>query len=419
MTTSDDARIDSTAGSTADSLSTRFDWPAQGDLLHSPLSPSGIAHDINNLLLVIQNTMESVWADPRSLAERKAAGVIHLAIAKARSLAHGIMGNESRRPPQKPVASAPDRLVNAFRPLLQGIVSGKARLHFKLAKNAPPIKVDHDGFGEILLNLVKNASEALNGQKGEITVEVAALEMTEGQRQTFGLFGCTPAPGPGTVISVRDNGPGMDPDLLDRSAKPRFTTKVDGHGIGLSNVIALVKASDGGICIRTSPRKGFSFNFWIPATQDPVVEEPEVLVQIPDVVRPATQGRRLRVLMLDDDPAILQSSAILLTSLNVEPILANTQNDAYQLFLKNHATIDLVFLDANVDQMSSLPLLERFRKISPATPCVIVSGYAEARIKCIFKAELYDAFLGKPYTRADMQGILERFAKNTAEPEEA
>ena len=65
--------------------------------------------------------------------------------------------------------------------------------------------------------------------------------------------------------------------------------------------------------------------------------------------------------------------------------------------------------------MSTLPLLERFRKISPAIPCVIVSGYAEAKIKCIFKSGLYNGFLGKPYTRSDMQNIIERFACNAAE----
>ena len=118
-------------------------------------------------------------------------------------------------PLQKPVASAPDRLVNAFRPLLQGIVAGNVRLHFKLARNAPPIKVDRDGFSEILLNLVKNASEALSGRKGDITVETAALELTEDQRQTFAFRGCTPAPGPGALFTVRDNGPGMDLALLD------------------------------------------------------------------------------------------------------------------------------------------------------------------------------------------------------------
>ena len=390
--------------------------PESRDLLCSPLSPSGIAHDINNLLLVLQNTVEAVWAKPRSPAEREAVDTIRLAVSKARALACGIMEIDCRCPLQKPVASTPDRLVNMCRPLLQGIVADNVRLHFKLAGDAPPVKVDRDGFGEILLNLVNNASEAFSGQKGDIAVETAAMDLTEDQRQTFAFRGCSPAPGKGTVFTVGDNGPGMDLALLDENADAKFTSKTEGHGIGLANVVALVKANNGGICIRTSPHKGFSFNIWIPATTEHVVDEPA-----PGDVAPAAAhrrtpaGRRLRVLMLDDDPAILQSSSLLLASLHAEPILADSQNAAYQLFLDNQNALDLVFLDANVGRMSTLPLLERFRKLSPEVPCVIVSGYAEAKIKCIFKSGLYDGFLGKPYTRSDMQNIIARFAGTAAE----
>ena len=207
----------------------------------------------------------------------------------------------------------------------------------------------------------------------------------------------------------------MDLALLDESAETKFTSKTEGHGIGLANVVALVKANNGGICIRTSPHRGFSFNIWIPATSENIADEPAAPAHAAHAHRHTPAGRRMRVLMLDDDPAILQSSSLLLASLHAEPLLANSQNVAYQLFLDNHDALDLVFLDANVDRMSTLPLLERFRKISPAIPCVIVSGYAEAKIKCIFKSGLYNGFLGKPYTRSDMQNIIERFACNAAE----
>ena len=207
----------------------------------------------------------------------------------------------------------------------------------------------------------------------------------------------------------------MDLALLDDATEAKLTSKSEGHGIGLANVVALVKANGGGIAIRTSPHRGFSFNIWIPATTEKVVDDPAVPVPGPGAARkrPRT-GRPPRVLMLDDDPAILQSSALLLASLHAEPILADSQNAAYQLFLENPGSIDLVFLDANVGRMSTLPLLERFRKLDPDTPCIIVSGYAESKIKCIFKPELYNGFLGKPYTREDMESLIERFTGCTA-----
>ena len=87
MPTSHDERQDRLASSTADPTPTPSARLEPRDPLCSPLSPSGIAHDINNLLLVLQNTVESVWGIPRSPAERKAVDTIHLAVSRARALA--------------------------------------------------------------------------------------------------------------------------------------------------------------------------------------------------------------------------------------------------------------------------------------------------------------------------------------------
>lgn len=404
-------RTASTAPPVSEPPSRPIAHPELSASLAPPLSAPGLAHDINNLLLVLQNTVESVWPATDSPAEREAVETIRLAVAKARVLACDIMEADSHCRLLKPIPTEPNALVNAFRPLLRAIVAKNVRLDIRLASDVPAIKVDRDGFCEILLNLVKNASEAFSGRKGEIAIETAELDLNHDQLSAFSFRGCVPLPGSGALFTVRDNGPGIDLALLDEVAERRLTTKTHGHGIGLANVVALVKAAGGGICIRTSPNKGFCFNIWIPATSDKAVEEaaPREPARRTFPAR-SSKTRPLRVLLLDDDPAILQSSSLLLASMHAEPILADTQNTAFQLFMENQRNIDLVFLDANVDRMSTLPLLERFRQLDPEIPCIIVSGYTESRIRCIFKQDLYNGFLGKPYTRSDMENILSRFA---------
>lgn len=380
------------------------------------ISPDGLAHDINNLLLVIQNTMELAWPAPKSKTDREALDTMGLAISKARGLALDIMEASTSCRIANRTPTSPAELITAFKPLLRGIAAKNVTLNFRLQKEAPNVKIDRDQFCEILINLVKNASEAFAGRPGEVTISTFAENFAQESSPDYSSCGCHPKSGRGTVFSVGDNGPGVPSDLLDIVLDKTFTTKRSGHGLGLANVVELVKLNHGGISIKTSPGNGFVFNLWVPETQEkaqPFTPTPDDDTGEGSVHRLNTVsgGKRPCVLMLDDDPAILQSSALLLSSMQTDAIMVDNTYEALKMFNERRGEIDVIFLDANVDSSSTMPLLESFRRLDPDVPCVIISGYAESKIRGLFNPDLYNGYLGKPFTRSDIRNMLARFSK--------
>lgn len=403
----------STDSSAADS---GFDSPVdavKADV--NAITADGLAHDINNLLLVMQNTLEMTWPSPKSKTNREAIETLRLAISKAKGLAIDIMEASTTCRIANRISSSPADLVTSFMPLLRGIAAKNINLNFRLCEDIPNVKIDRDQFCEIIINLVKNASEAFVGKPGEVTVSTACEAISPESSQDYSFCGCRPKIGNGTVFTVEDNGPGVAPEFLQRLMEKSATTKNSGHGLGLANVVELVKSNHGGICIKTSPGNGFKFNMWFPETHEavfPVATDRDETSGECWQNRPEGDSVRKRpcVLMLDDDPAILQSSALLLSSMQTDVILVDNTDEAFQAFNEKREEIDIVFLDANVGRNSTLPLLESFRKLAPEIPCVIVSGYTESKIRGIFNPELYNGFLGKPYTRSDIRNMIARFS---------
>lgn len=369
----------------------------------------GFAHDINNWLLVIQNTLEAAWPTPTLLRERQAIDTIQHAIIKARTLACDIMssGIQPHHHTQTPLYPQPYLL--SLIPLLKGVLTPNTHLYFDIKQNLPPIQIDTASMGDALLNLVKNASEAYEEKEGDIFLHAEPYTLSSQALPDFQFRNCTPKPGHGVRLRIQDRGPGFD--LQSLMASTSTSTKKGGHGIGLNNVVSTIQAHQGGLCVQSTPGRGSCFSIWLPETTEAVTELPPKPIAASTSLIQQTftpSSRKLRVLMLDDDPAILQSTALLLTSIHAEPILADTQSGAYNLFIENQATLGLILLDADVERMSTRPLLERFRQINDTIPYVIVSGYAESKIKEIFGDNLYNGFLGKPYTRADLQSLIAR-----------
>ncbi|MBQ6102240.1 MAG: response regulator, partial [Kiritimatiellae bacterium] len=116
------------------------------------------------------------------------------------------------------------------------------------------------------------------------------------------------------------------------------------------------------------------------------------------------------ILLVDDDPGILQAAAILFRVMGFTPLTATSLEDAVTAFNANAARIRAAVLDANVGDGTSAPLLDAIKGSVPTLPCIIASGYSEQKTATVFAGHRYDAFLGKPYTRSELAGILARFS---------
>ena len=415
--------------------------------------PAALAHDLNNLLLAIVNASEAAEAglsgpltEQNAALARSGLQTVVLAAQQAAGLARAIMdaprqaatgdaaagekegdaaGKEQEAPP--PGASAKPVDLHAFlamhRNLFAALVGKRALFEIEPVSDPPPPHglADTSALLRLVGNFVKNAAEALAEHGGtRIRVRVVARQWGGSVPGDLGpapegFVGTTPPPTAGrdgVAIEVVDDGPGVPPDVAPTVFSRARTTKATGHGIGLSEAPAMAYAMGGCVSYRPAEPHGSVFAVWMPAAKEAPAEKPAELPKPaapkPGAPRAAEPGAA--ILLVDDDPGILQAAAILFRVMGFTPLTATSLEDAVTAFNANAARIRAAVLDANVGDGTSAPLLDAIKGSVPTLPCIIASGYSEQKTATVFAGHRYDAFLGKPYTRSELAGILARFS---------
>ena len=369
---------------------------------------AGIAHDVNSMLTVIRNTLEVTWQNPLQ-SEIEAIKTILQAAEKGTQLTHELMTYAGQNQ-LKFQRTDPNQLVLAMEKLLQGVMSSNVILELNLGRDLPKVDADPHQFWKVLLNLLKNASEAMNGLRGAVRISTYTFNLTEENRHDF--F-CTHSltNEPGVVIEISDTGIGIPKEILKRIFEPFFSTKSSGRGLGLATAFGIVDAHNGAIALASEVGKGTTFRIWLPLSKAGVTE---IVVESRKTKPAGTPAKmpaagRPCVMVIEDDRAVLQTTRILLASLGVDSLEATSKRDAVGVFRKNMERINLVLLDATIENMDNVKLFSLLREYKPDVPIVVVSGYSEKRIKELFDTHAYEGFLGKPYTRDQLVHALAPF----------
>jgi signal transduction histidine kinase len=367
---------------------------------------AGIAHDVNSMLTVIRNTLEVTWKDPVK-EELEGIRTILQAAEKGSQLTRELMTYAGQNQ-VKFKRSDPNEIVLAMEKLLQGVMASNVILDLDLGENLPKVDADPHQFWKVLLNLLKNASEAMNGLRGAVRMRTYELTLTEQSKREF--F-CTHslACEPGVVFEISDTGVGIPKEILKRVFEPFFSTKSSGRGLGLATAFGIVDTHNGAISIASEVGKGATFRIWLPVSKMVPTEEDQDKVSESVISAKKTTSERPCVLIIEDDRAVLQTTRILLQSLGIDSLEAVSKRDAMGVFGKNSDRINLVFLDATIDNLDNVKLLGLLRQHNPEIPVVIVSGYSEKRISQMFAAQPFEGFLGKPYTRDQLIAAIRPF----------
>jgi len=367
---------------------------------------AGIAHDVNSMLTVIRNTLEVTWKDPVK-EELEGIRTILQAAEKGSQLTRELMTYAGQNQ-VKFKRSDPNEIVLAMEKLLQGVMASNVILDLELGENLPKVDADPHQFWKVLLNLLKNASEAMNGLRGAVRIRTYELRLTEHSKRDF--F-CTHslACEPGVVFEISDTGVGIPKEILKRVFEPFFSTKSSGRGLGLATAFGIVDTHNGAISIASEVGKGATFRIWLPVSKMVPTEEDQDKVSESVVSVKKTTSERPCVLIIEDDRAVLQTTRILLQSLGIDSLEAVSKRDAIGVFGKNSDRINLVFLDATIDNLDNVKLLGLLRQHNQEIPVVIVSGYSEKRISQMFAAQPFEGFLGKPYTRDQLIAAIRPF----------
>jgi two-component system cell cycle sensor histidine kinase/response regulator CckA len=322
----------------------------------------GIAHDFNNMLTVVFATVDEIAFD-ETLSEdsRELLAVIAKAAEGAAELTKQILAFARRQTLElKPVA--PDDVVRRAHDLLHRVIGATIDLRVEIPERPWMIEADEGQLEQVVMNLAINARDAMpEGGSLIISVDNRKLDARSS------VDGSTLEPGEYVVISVRDTGTGISPELQARIFDPFFTTKAQGKGtgLGLSTVLGIVKQCGGYLWLDSTAGEGSVFSLAFPRREDVTsTNHEERSAQMPG------QGETL--LLVDDEPAVRDSIRRTLERAGYQVSTAEHGAEALAR-IREGLQIDLVLTDVNMPEMGGLALL---RALGGSLPAVLMSGFA-------------------------------------------
>ncbi len=325
----------------------------------------GVAHDFNNLLMVVLGNLQLLRKrlpdDPRlhRLVEGAMRGADRGATLTKRMLAF------ARRQELKPETVDVPTLVDGMGDMLRRTLGPTIQIVTAYRPELPAIRVDPNQLELALLNLALNARDAMP-YGGRLAVGGSCLPagLDAPKELASGRYVC---------LTVSDTGAGMDEATLRRAAEPFFTTKGAGKGtgLGLSMVHGVAAQSGGAMRITSRPGDGTTVELWLPVSEDV-----EATVAGPGVAIPGNVGGQCRVLVVDDDPLVVASTAAMLEDLGHIVIEALSGARALDL-LQLGANVDVVVTDHAMPGMTGAELAWQIRQVWPDLPIILATGYAE------------------------------------------
>ncbi len=368
------------------------EWIRQAQKLESlGLMAGGIAHDFNNLLTPILGDASLALMDlPPDSPIRMRLERIQKTAQRAATLTNQLLDYAGRGSPlNEPVDVS--GLVAELGELLELTVARKAELHLRLAQDLPPIQADAAQISQVVMNLITNAAEAIAAGGGRIDVASGVVTATRAELERM-LLGEGLREGSYVYVEVVDTGCGMTAETRARIFDPFFTTKFTGRGLGLAAVLGIVRAHKAAIEIESSPGLGTRFRVLFPASERTERAAPTGSAPIPS--RAVDRGK---LLVVDDDPDVLEVASETLARAGFEVLRAEDGATALAIFREHAGEIRAVLLDVNMPDASGEDTFDAIQRIRPDVKVVLVSGYSQDRAARHFTRPERAGFLQKPF----------------------
>ena len=354
---------------------------------------SGIAHDFNNLLVGVLGGAEVLLATLKDPAHRAQAEAIRTAGQRAASLTKQMLAYAGRRSLTTTEPVDLGELWQELRALLDAALSKKASVELDFAPNSVVLG-ERSALMQVFMNLLTNASDALEGKPGRISVRTERVQ-EPGERWSQSL-GAPVRRGEWVVVAVRDSGAGMDEATQKRIFEPFYSTKARGHGLGLGSCLGIVKAHGGAILVESAPGLGSTFSVLLAATE----RRPASLPPAATVPQPCS------VLVVDDEPLVRSLVRHLLSrhGFTVEAAANGLEGiDAIE-----RASPDVVLLDMILPDLDGVDVVRRLRVAGVTVPVVLCSGDLGAARERGLDPDLVQGMLQKPFDSRQLLSAIER-----------
>ena len=269
------------------------------------------------------------------------------------------------------------------------------QINHKLSKALPCIKADQGQIEQVLLNLLLNSADAMP-EGGEVLIETSCLKGSQARGKAALSKNMDYV-----LVKVLDHGTGIPPKTIDRIFEPFFTTKEPGRGtgLGLSTAYGIVKNHEGDICVESEVNKGSTFFIYLPALSADATNAEAILES-------KTVAAKGTILLVDDEPAVIEPSAMLLEHLGFTILKAPSASVAIELFQKNWKRINLVILDLVIPKMSGKELYYKFREINPRVKVLLSSGFSLSGQAEDLLRNGCRGFIQKPYDITALSAIM-------------
>jgi two-component system, cell cycle sensor histidine kinase and response regulator CckA len=379
----------------------------------------GIAHDFNNILATILGNVELARHSPKldsnvleSLTEIRKAGT------RARDLVGQIL-SFSRR--QATVLKSLDlaTIVEESVRLLRATLPGHILLNVR-CEAAPPVVGDRTQLQQVLMNLATNSMQAIGGQKGEISISLDAVALSDALlREEPQLQELVSVQGSVVRLMVADTGPGMDEATLQRLFEPFFTTKAvnEGTGLGLAVVHGIVKGHGGIITVTSAVGTGTVFKVYFSATdklpEDAGVALPES--NLPAVATaPVVAGSPVaaHIMYVDDDEALVFLVTRLLERRGFRVSAFTNQRAALDALRGDPNGVSLLVTDYNMPGLSGLDLAREARDIRADLPIAVASGFVDEKLQSMAEAAGVRELIFKANVAEEFCNTVERLARS-------
>jgi two-component system, cell cycle sensor histidine kinase and response regulator CckA len=352
----------------------------------------GVAHDFNNMLGVILGHVDLAQdqinpADPLydDLSEVKKAA------QRSADLTRQLLAFARKQTVSPKIMDLNETVEGLFK-MLRRLIGEDIDLVWLPGKGLWPVKIDPSQVDQILANLTVNARDAIDGV-GRITIETGNTVLDEGYCADHMGF----IPGSYVILSVSDNGCGMNQEIQEHIFEPFYTTKGvgQGTGLGLATIYGIVKQNSGFINVYSEPGRGTTFRIYFPQYSGKVGAIDS------DKVQALQQGVET-ILLVEDESAILRLGKRMLERLGYRVLAAGTPGEALRLAEQNPGVIDLLMTDVVMPEMNGRDLARRLLSLYPDIKRLFMSGYTADVIAHHGVLDEGVYFIQKPFSKAEL-----------------
>jgi len=359
----------------------------------------GIAHDFNNILTGVIAYSELAALDAEKPAEvRRHVAEVLKAGRRAKDLVRQILAfSRQQIQERKPVTLNP--VVQEAVKLLRSTLPKTIEIELRTDPIAPVVLADPSQIHQVMMNLCTNAAHAMRDRPGRLTITLDSVKVeTTPDRAVSGL-----RPGRHARLTITDSGHGMSEDTLKHIFEPFFTTKApgEGTGLGLAVVRGIVEDHDGAVTAQSRAGEGSTFQIHLPE---------HTSLTVPGEAKPAAmpRGTGERVLLIDDEKMIVDSSRSLLNHLGYKVTAFTDPKTALGAFHAAPAEFDLVVTDLMMPRITGIEVVRQVRALRANLPVLMVSGYSGTWTPEGLRALGVNALIAKPMTSSELAVAVRR-----------